>query len=587
MRALPWKVWLSGSALLALALAACPGPKPSPDGGTPDAGSGPKYCGAEGSPCQGNADCCGHNLTCQSGSCQPSSPVACSTYGGLCGSGGPSCCVTRPPDGGWPDGSVPPVLGCFVPDAGSAVCIMGVQPGDPCGVGLWGCTNGLTCIKGSCQTPPPTHVACPRADGGCEVGDDCSSFAQAFFQNCSPTANSDPCIESGLDCVQTAAQAQSCNDTGFTCQEPSVIAPPNFPLVQAPQAYSLCSDQSACQPIPGDVAAPVCGSFFVANPTAIGITAQPTQVCVEACQTGDDCGSLAWDCVSGVCVPNYCYAEPDSQGDDIAASLSQGQPNAPVSDKLAVLFQPCAHGGPNTVCLPENDNNWNTTVGVCYRVGDATGGGPGASCDPSGARDDPAGLCQSGNLCFKGTCLPWCDTGNASVASCASGQSCVAIGGALVSSTANDNGTGVCTEGCDPYVTAAANGCPVGHDGQPPWVCKPSGTDNDVFPSPGVCVGGRESPIAVGQGCDPYGWVDPCVSGAVCTLNQTADGGTGYPGVASQFVCAQICDPSPSPNFTVPPGSCPGTTTCEPLGPPLCQNDNNANFTCTHVGACL
>ncbi len=601
MRALPSFLRPLAVAIFAVGFAACGGPNQTPDAGSPsgagdaggdagvdagpqrasDAGpdAGPTYklCAPQGGVCNAATACCG-NLACSSGTCEPPAPPSCAAFAAPCGTGQPACCQTRAPDGGWPAGSVPPVLGCFTPDAGQSICVMGGQPKDACGVGLWGCAAPLQCISGSCQMVTSAEV-CPRADGGaCGVGDDCSAFADNFTQGQCPTnLNSDPCANSGLDCEQTAnPKNPTCADLGFTCQEPMVLPPSEFPQVQTDSPYSLCTSQSACAPIPGDTATPVCGSFFALDDQSG--TVQTFPVCVESCVQGDDCGSRAWDCVGGECVPRFCYAEKDSQGNDIPGILNSEQGDAgAVSDKLAVLFQPCA--SPNTVCLPIYSDSWNTNVGICYRVGGADAGGAGASCDSTGGREDLAGLCRSGTLCFKGTCLPWCDTGNPNVAKCPSGETCVAVGGDLVSNTASDNGTGVCTEGCNPYLPASANGCPQGPDGMPPSLCKPAGTDNDVFPSPGVCVGGWQPAIAVGQSCDPFGWVDPCVSGAVCAPLKTGGG----------YVCAQVCDPQPSPNFQTPPGGCSAGTSCQPLGPPHCENDNNSQngYLCTHIGACL
>ncbi len=555
-------------ALLALALPACPGPKCNP-GEKCAADAGPAFCVQQNGSCATGASACCGNLTCAQGVCVEAKAPACAAFGAPCGASLP-CCAPPAPDGGWPAGSVPPVPGCFVLDGGFGVCFEGQQAGDPCGAGKWGCANGLVCSNGACGLPPATGVACPRADGGCEVGDDCSSFAANFFSNCSGSQNSDPCTASGLDCEQTA-QATGCSATGFSCQQPSVVAPPEFPLVQAPQAFSLCGPGSVCSPLPGDTAAPVCGTFFYPGVASL-------EVCVEACQKGDDCGSLAWDCLGGSCVPNYCYAEPDQVGTDVAAEISALQ-GTPVSKDPKVLFQPCQHGGPNTVCLPQNDNAWNSTTGICYRVGDSSAGGAGAACDPSGARSDLGGLCQSGTLCYKGSCLPWCDTGNKTIAACPSGEICEAVGGALVSSTANDNGTGVCTAACNPYLDAAHNSCPQGQSGTPPMLCKVAGTDNDLFPTPGVCVGGRVKPLALGAPCEPFGWEDPCGSGALCV---PAASGKGY-------LCAQVCDPAPSPGVAPPAAGCGSGKSCQGIGPPGCFQPTNADggFACYHVGACL
>jgi len=586
---------LSGFLAAAVVLSACSGPSGSSDGGDsgvppiadagvdagldggPDAGPALKLCGAAGSPCSGGT-CCG-NLDCQQGVCTEISGPACAGYGEPCDA--LPCCVTPPPPGGWPAGTVPPIPGCRTLDGGPSVCYIGTQPGDPCGAGLWGCTDGLACISGSCALPS-TNQACPRDGGLCLPGDDCTDFGNQVYGG---SAAADPCQNSGLDCEEVLPLGNTLPFAAgtFLCFEPEVVSPPDFPLAAEDfSQYSVCSPQSDCAPVPGDTAAVGCGSFFIEGEQGNAVVGYPVPVCVELCQSPDECGSLAWDCLGaaggsqGQCLPNYCYAETDSSGDDIATALGNAQ-GTPVSSDISVLFQPCSHGGPNTVCLPQNDNNWNTTTGICYRVGPPDAGGVGASCDPTGARTDLGGLCAAGTLCFKGTCLPWCDTGNRTVASCQTGQDCVAVGGSLVSSTANDNGTGVCTESCNPYLDAGWNSCPV-VDGGPPLVCKPAGTDNDFFPSPGVCVGGSSASLALGQPCSPFGWVDPCPSGAVCA--PAGDAGTA-------FVCSQVCDPQPSPGIDEP--ACPTGATCTRLGPPWCVNYNNASidYACYHVGVCL
>ncbi len=584
--------------VLSMAVFACSGPsnqKPDaglvvdagvPDGG-PDAGvdggSAPAalaLCGPAGSPCGSGTPCCG-NLGCQKGICQELNGPPCAAYGEPCDT--LPCCVTAAPDGGWPAGSVPPIPGCRpAGDGGRSLCYIGSQPGDPCGTGTWGCTGGLACQKGKCAMPS-TGQLCPRSGNNpCLPGDDCTSFADQVYGG--SNSGQDPCQNWGLDCEEVLPLGSSLPFTAgtFICMDPEVIGPPNFPLALSVfSQFSVCGAGSSCGPLPGDTAPVGCGSFFVEGVSGNTIVGYQVPVCVEMCQHADDCGSLAWDCVGatstapGECLPNYCYAEADSSGNDIATAIGQAQ-GTPVSSQVSVLFKPCGDAGANTVCLPQNDNTWNTTTGVCYRVGGPDAGGVGASCDPTGARSDLGGLCANGTLCFKGTCLPWCDTGNSTVAACQAGQSCVAFGGALVSSTANDNGTGVCTQSCNPYLDAGWNNCSE-IDGGPPFLCKPAGTDNDLFPSPGVCVGGLSAPVPLGSSCDPFGWVDPCPSGALCA---PSDAGTS-------FACAQVCDPEPTPGIHEP--ACPAPSTCQRLGPPWCVNYNNAStgYSCYHVGVCL
>jgi hypothetical protein len=447
--------------------------------------------------------------------------------------------------------------------SGGGVCFIGVSVGDPCGAGQWGCANGLVCSGGSCQFPT-SGLVCPRADGGCGLGDDCYNALVAAINSGS---GNDPCFVGGLDCVQSA--------TSYICNQPEVLPPPYFPLLEISQDYSICDPtQSLCTPYPGDPAATGCGTvYFEALNAQQKIIAAPAPVCEERCQQPDDCGSLAQDCIGGFCVPNYCYAQPDQTGLDVAALLTTAL-GVPVSSDAGVLFQPCAHGGPNTLCLPQNDNGWNTTTGVCYRVGGPDAGGVGASCDPAAPRTNQGALCREGTFCMKGTCYPWCDTGGS--IPCSGSQTCVPVQGALISSTANPHGAGVCLDNCNLYQDAAHNGCPAAPCGSPQALCKPSGVDSDVFPVPGICVGGPAAPVAVGQSCDPYGRVDPCVSGAVCSVTLAG----------TSFVCAQVCDPAPSPAVENTTPSCPAPAACHGVGAPLCTNAVSGGA-CKHVGVCL
>jgi hypothetical protein len=100
--------------------------------------------------------------------------------------------------------------------------------------------------------------------------------------------------------------------------------------------------------------------------------------------------------------------------------------------------------------------------------------------------------------------------------------------------------------------------------------------DADLFPPPGICVGGWGNAIPVGQPCNPFGWQDPCVSGSVCALDAAG----------SAYACAQVCDPQPSPGISEP--ACLFPTTCHPFKPPQCSDFANAanNFACFHMGVC-
>jgi hypothetical protein len=540
----------------ALGLGACSGTSRFFDGGTYPVDASICNCASQGEPCGTQWSCC-PNLACVAGACVPSPAPSCAALGEGCGATLP-CCVPPVPDGGYPVGSVPPIAACRGNDAGFGSCHIGAAVGDACGPpGGWGCTNSLVCVNGTCQFPH-TGVACPRPDaGGCIPGDAC--------YNALVGSGADPCQGWGYDCLATN------NADRYVCQVPEVVHPPNFPLAGFASAYSACvPSHDYCEPYPGDSADFGCGQFF----TNSAGTPLVTNVCVERCATGDDCGSLAWDCIGGRCIPNYCYAAPDSQNNDIASILASAQGTPVSKDALSTLYKPCANGGPNTTCLPTYDNNWNTTVGLCYRVGAPDAGGIGANCNAAGSRSDVGALCQTGTMCLKGTCLQWCDVSHLGTP-CPSTQSCIALGSPFITSSSNGFGVGVCSESCDPYQNAANNGCPVQPCNMPFKVCKPSGIDNDVFPSPGVCVGGVDVPVAVGQACNPFLPRDSCVSGALCVSSP-----------AGGYACEQVCDPSPSAGRTPP--ACPTSQTCTGLKPPYCFNSTNQahGYACYHMGVC-
>jgi hypothetical protein len=123
-------------------------------------------------------------------------------------------------------------------------------------------------------------------------------------------------------------------------------------------------------------------------------------------------------------------------------------------------------------------------------------------------------------------------------------------------------------------VDSTQNGCqpfPV-DGGQPLLGCKLSGNGSDTAPPPGNCAALIENPIVVGKSCEPFGWLDPCVSGAACI--QDGDAGTA-------FVCRQLCDPQLSPNITIPTPACPSGQSCLPF-----QTCFMAGGSCAHEGSC-
>jgi len=311
---------------------------------------------------------------------------------------------------------------------------------------------------------------------------------------------------------------------------------------------------------------------------------------MEACQTGDDCSSIAWDCVttSGVkqCQSNFCYAADIPQPDplppyNVANAMSAAQ-TMPVSNQAKVLFKPCGAGaGPDTYCLPRYDPDWSTTVGVCARVGGTGAGGIGAACQPNASPTDVPGLCAAGSLCYRGTCHKWCDVANLVRAGCDPGQACLPAGDPFASAFGTLDAKGICTNICDPYLPASANTCPQ----SPTWTCDnpsmlckpnlPAVADSDQLPQPGVCAGGTVKPIEVGMACSTGIWVDPCVSGAFCTL--PAGGG-------NTKICAQVCDVVPSPYMSEP--ACPTGLTCVSVDRSLCENLGRDGGWCKAFGTC-
>jgi hypothetical protein len=295
-----------------------------------------------------------------------------------------------------------------------------------------------------------------------------------------------------------------------------------------------------------------------------------------------------WDCVQNgtqkQCASTFCFAADIPQQDPNppynVARVVQTTQTATVSNSPTVLFKPCGAGaGANTYCLPSYDPDWQTTVGVCTQVGAAGAGGIGAACQPNPSPTNGPGLCAAGSLCYRGTCHQWCDINNKVRAGCDDPtQACIPAGDAFSSSFSGTDTTGICANVCDPYQPASANSCPQSPTwtwDNPQMLCKanlPAAADSDQFPQPGVCAGGLVTPIQVGMPCSTGLWVDPCVSGAFCSL----------PAGSPTRICGQICDVDPSPFVSEP--ACPTGTTCTPVDLSLCQSPKGDP--CKHFGTC-
>ncbi len=558
------------------------GPDSGPDSGVRDGGStggsdgghdagldaGPHYCGSIGANCPAVA-CCG-NLSCGAGTCQPSGPI-CAGYAEPCG-GGVSCCGG---DGG-------PLACISLGDGGLSLCISGGF-GAPCASSA-GCAAPTSACQdggpgtGAFCTYPSTGTTC--TSGPCQPGDDCTAAANAIYNTRQATAVNDPCFASGLTCTLVGNNA--------VCVKPPVAHPPSFPNTGgSPFDDTVCNLAGAscvADPYGASRTAQVCGSYFVETTGFL----PGNNHCLDKCAVDDDCSSLAEQCVGGVCVPDYCFAAgtvtlTNGMTPTLASFLSPasvGVGGSTVSADPTVLFNPCpSDGGTPTACLPQYDQATNGSAGWCVRVGTGDAGGWGALCDPSSYRNNPSGYCAPGNFCDKGTCLPWCDLGTTAFLQCPANTACSRLpGGSVLNSTSAGvtNSLGVCTQPCNPYLDSTQNSCeafPL-DGGQPHQVCKFSESQNDMNPPPGMCLAGVEHPLAIGQPCSPFGWVDPCVSGAQCvSQSATTDGG------ALGYVCAQLCDPHAS-SAAVNAPACPAPTTCQAFLLSACQGN------CAHEGAC-
>ena len=460
-------------------------------------------------------------------------------------------------------------LNCVALDAGLSICLKN-QQGQTCAQNS-DCASPWVCATGGLCDYPDSQIACSGTT--CHPGDDCSANASDIENN---GTSSDPCFSSGLICVvfddlTGTEQAR--------CLTPTVGHPPFFPDPDpAPFDQTICNATKpicATDSFAAPRAAPTCGGFFLSGESH----------CLEGCNAGDDCDSIVWDCVQGSCKPNYCFAAgsfplPDGGSLTNAANMSPYQLSTgglPISADPHVLFNPCAlDGGAPTACLPQYDDAVGFSTGLCVRVEAPDAGGWGPSVIPIPTERTLGGLCAEGTFCDLGTCLPWCDLGTSAFVQCPSGTTCSPLppGPLISSASGGTNSIGVCAEACDPYQDAAHNTCPpfgVSAGAPMPGLgCKFSESQNDIHPAPGVCLAAIENPIAVGSPCAPFGWVDPCVSGAEC-VEAAGDGGTA-------FICAQLCDPSPSPGVT-PPGCSTGKT-CIAF-----QSCNLPNG-CSHEGAC-
>jgi len=531
----------------------------------PDDGPVGNFCKSIGGDCSSSATDCCSTLTCQSGVCQQS-PSICAGYAEPCGEGLPDCC--DPPDGG--------LLICSsLNDAGLSLCLSPMG-GSNCNSDS-DCPAPYTCGQGTC-TFATSGDSCDTAKTNnstyhyhspCQPGDACILNGNELTAIEENVAVSDPCLASGLACILLSESPY----LGI-CVTPAIspqLGNPDGP----PFDTTVCSakdPQCGSYYTGADRTAPTCGPFLIGAPDH----------CEESCTTGDDCDSITLDCIKGQCKPNYCYADGTAPtGSGTAAkyysNLQTKYGGLTVSGDDSVLFQPCATGESfPTACLPQYDSLANGTTGECVRVGGDGSGSWGDPCDPNSYRNDLGGLCQFGTYCYLGTCMPWCDLGSTTDVACPTGTTCQPVPSGPLGSTAlgATHAIGACAQDCDPYVDSTQNGCqPFPVDaGQPFLGCKLSGNGSDTIPPPGNCVALVDNPIAVGDPCTPFGWLDPCVSGAKCL--QIADAGI-------TFVCRQICDPDLSSNIAIPAPACPDNQTCVQF-----QTCGGAGGPCSHQGDC-
>ncbi len=524
----------------------------SSSGGT--TGPAGPFCKSVGGPCTGSqGDCC-TDLSCQDGTCLQPAPI-CAGNSEPC-STSVHCC--EPADGG-------ALLTCTgLNDAGLSLCLSPTD-GDACGSDA-DCPAPYTCVSSSCGLAQTSASCNNPADPGyhtpCQVGDACIVSHTELFVIEQNGLSADPCIASGLVCVFLGQDG--------ICVTPSVSATEAWSPDGPPYDTTFCNPKEptcASYYTGADRTAPVCGPFILPE-----ISGGPANRCEETCTSGDDCDSVALDCIEGQCKPNYCYSDAIDTSQLSTAQVAYG--GLAISSDPKVLFASCATGdGFPTACLPEYDQLTNGTSGICVRVAGDGGGTWGDPCDPGFDRNDLAGLCQFGNLCALGTCMPWCDLDNVS---CPSGTDCQPVpSGPLTSiTTGTTHSIGVCAQTCDPYLDSTQNGCqPFPIDaGQPPLGCKFSGNGSDTSPPAGNCVALVDAPIAVGLPCQPFGWLDPCVSGAQCIQEEDA---------GAAFVCRQLCDPEVSSDVTIQVPACPVGQTCQPLQ--MCPLAGGA---CAHEGDC-
>ncbi len=572
-------------AVCAILAAAC-NSSTSGDAGM-DAGqdSGPvgNFCKSVGGDCSKSATACCTNLTCQNGACAPA-PSICAGYLEACDS--VPCCE--------PSGDAPLLLCQSFADAGLplSLCVSPAQ-GTACSSDSQ-CPPPYVCAQGACglaATANSCDTGKLKVTGytyhtPCEKGDACLFNTNELGAIESNVAASDPCLASGLVCI-------------LVSENPSYLGLCVTPAAAEPQAWSPDGppfDTTVCNPkdnqcgsyyTGADRAAATCGPFMIGAPDH----------CEEACTTGDDCDNITWDCIKGQCKPNYCYADGTVTTGQTAAKYLSGLQTQygglTVSGSESVLFQPCATGEDfPTACLPQYDDLAGglgiTTTGECVRVGGDGGGGWGDPCDPNPYRNNLGGLCQFGNYCYLGTCMPWCDLGSTSDVACPSGTTCQPLPAGPLASTVlgATHSIGVCAQDCDPYLDDTQNDCPIFQidAGPKPLLgCKLSGNGSDTLPPPGNCAALIDQPIAVGQPCVPGGgagalggasfeWLDPCVSGAQCTQNSDA---------GLVFVCRQVCDPDLSDNIAIPAPACPEGQTCVAF-----QTCGGAGGPCAHQGGC-
>jgi len=218
----------------------------------------------------------------------------------------------------------------------------------------------------------------------------------------------------------------------------------------------------------------------------------------------------------------------------------------------------CSNGGMTITCEP----NVQPTTEVCNGLDD--------DCDGTVDNPDAPGLCPNGQICYQGSCIPPCSTGEfpclppyicdqtdelckdpaCSGIVCGNGQVCV---------------KGTCIGGCENTVCPPGQVCRIGQCVDPcanvqcesPQVC-----DNGVCVSPCSCrpcaagqtcvQSGPQAGTCVDTGCDKVACNPPAT---VCVAGQCQDGCQGVVCPTGQLCSGGTCEtPDGGPVLPIPDG---------------------------------